>query len=38
LGEIGVKRLSHGAKIYEYLVAKNTKLFHDFLINPNLPK
>lgn len=38
LGDLGVKRLSHGAKIYEYLVAKNTKLFHDFLINPKLPK
>ncbi|AIM36543.1 phosphonomutase [Sphingobacterium sp. ML3W] len=38
LSEIGVKRLSHGAKIYEYLVAENTKLFHDFLIHPKLPK
>lgn len=38
LGTLGVKRLSHGAKIYEYLVAKNTKLFHDFLMNPKLPK
>lgn len=38
LTEIGVKRLSHGAKIYEYLVAENTKLFHDFLIHPKLPK
>jgi 2-methylisocitrate lyase-like PEP mutase family enzyme len=38
LEEIGVKRLSHGAKIYEYLVAQNTKLFHDFLDNPKLPK
>lgn len=38
LEEIGVKRLSHGAKIYEYLIAQNTKLFHDFLANPKLPK
>lgn len=38
LTEIGVKRLSHGAKIYEYLVAENTKLFHDFLIHAKLPK
>jgi 2-methylisocitrate lyase-like PEP mutase family enzyme len=38
LAELGVKRLSHGAKIYEYLVAQNTKLFHDFLVNPKLPK
>lgn len=38
LTEIGVKRLSHGAKIYEYIVAENTKLFHDFLIHPKLPK
>ncbi|MDH5827281.1 isocitrate lyase/PEP mutase family protein [Sphingobacterium faecium] len=38
LTEIGVKRLSHGAKIYAYLVAENTKLFHDFLIHPKLPK
>jgi len=38
LETLGVKRLSHGAKIYEWLVTKNTKVFQDFLQKPSLPK
>lgn len=38
LGSLGVKRLSHGAKIYEWLVAKNTSAFKDYLKNPKLPQ
>jgi len=38
LTELGVKRLSHGAKIYEWLVQQNTTLFKDFFKNPKLPK
>lgn len=40
LGELsdwGVKRLSHGAKIYEWLVQENKKVFHDYIKNPRLP-
>lgn len=38
LNKLGVKRLSHGAKIYEWLIAQNTKVFEDFIKNPKLPK
>ena len=38
LNRLGVKRLSHGAKIYEWLIAQNTKIFEDFIKNPKLPK
>lgn len=38
LNELGVKRLSHGAKIYEWLIKQNTKIFQEFINNPKLPK
>ncbi|MCA5006467.1 isocitrate lyase/PEP mutase family protein [Sphingobacterium bovistauri] len=38
LNKLGVKRLSHGAKIYDWLIQQNTKLFQDFIKNPKLPK
>lgn len=38
LNELGVKRLSHGAKLYEWLIGQNTKVFQDFIKNPKLPK
>lgn len=38
LNKLGVKRLSHGAKVYEWLVQQNTKIFQDFINNPKLPK
>lgn len=38
MNKLGVKRLSHGAKIYEWLIAQNTKVFQDFIKNPKLPK
>lgn len=38
LGQWGVKRLSHGAKIYEWLVEKNTDVFQYFIHDPQLPK
>lgn len=38
LSEWGVKRLSHGAKIYEWLVNQNKKTFEKFINNPALPK
>ena len=38
LNKLGVKRLSHGAKIYEWLIKQNTKIFQDFINNPKLPK
>lgn len=38
LQQWGVKRLSHGAKIYEWLVEKNTDLFQYFVNDPRLPK
>lgn len=38
LQTIGVKRISHGAKIYEWLVQQNTKAFESYLKSPKLPK
>lgn len=38
LNKLGVKRLSHGAKVYEWLVQQNTKVFQEFINNPKLPK
>lgn len=38
LNKLGVKRVSHGAKVYEWLVTQNTKVFQDFINNPKLPK
>ncbi|WP_164122147.1 MULTISPECIES: isocitrate lyase/phosphoenolpyruvate mutase family protein [Sphingobacterium] len=38
LSQWGVKRLSHGAKIYEWLVNQNKKTFEKFINNPALPK
>lgn len=38
LSKWGVKRLSHGAKIYEWLVNQNKKTFEKFINNPTLPK
>lgn len=38
LNKLGVKRLSHGAKIYEWLIQQNTKVFKEFIKNPKLPK
>lgn len=38
LQELGVKRLSHGAKIYEWLIQQQTKVFQEFVKNPKLPK
>ena len=38
LHQWGVKRLSHGAKIYEWLVEKNTEVFKFFVKEPRLPK
>lgn len=38
LNKLGVKRLSHGAKIYEYLIKQNTKIFQEFIKEPKLPK
>lgn len=37
LNKLGVKRLSHGAKIYEYLIKQNTKIFQEFIKEPKLP-
>lgn len=37
LSDWGVKRLSHGAKIYEWLVQQNKNIFIDFVNNPKLP-
>ncbi|PRD57199.1 isocitrate lyase/PEP mutase family protein [Sphingobacterium gobiense] len=37
LHQWGVKRLSHGAKIYEWLVAKNAEVFRYFVNEPRLP-
>lgn len=34
----GVKRLSHGAKVYEWLIEKNKEVFNDFIQSPKLPK
>jgi len=38
LNKMGVKRLSHGAKIYDWIVSNYTKEFDKFLKNPKLPK
>lgn len=38
LHQWGVKRLSHGAKIYEWLVEKNVDVFEYFVNDPRLPK
>ncbi|TCV06476.1 2-methylisocitrate lyase-like PEP mutase family enzyme [Sphingobacterium alimentarium] len=38
LNKLGVKRLSHGAKMYEWLIKQNTKAFEDFIKKPQLPK
>ncbi|MCC2598611.1 isocitrate lyase/phosphoenolpyruvate mutase family protein [Sphingobacterium sp. FBM7-1] len=38
LHQWGVRRLSHGAKIYEWLVEKNTDTFQYFVKDPRLPK
>lgn len=38
LRQWGVKRLSHGAKIYEWLVEKNIDVFQYFVNDPRLPK
>lgn len=38
LHQWGVRRLSHGAKIYEWLVEKNTDIFQYFVKDPRLPK
>ncbi len=38
LAEWGIKRLSHGAKIYEWLISQNKKAFDDFVNSPVLPK
>lgn len=38
LSSWGVKRLSHGAKIYEWLINQNSKIFQDFIRTPRLPK
>lgn len=38
LHQWGVKRLSHGAKIYEWLVEKNIDVFQYFVNDPRLPK
>ncbi|PRD48403.1 isocitrate lyase/PEP mutase family protein [Sphingobacterium haloxyli] len=37
LHQWGVKRLSHGAKIYEWLVEKNAEVFRYFVNEPRLP-
>lgn len=37
LAKLGVKRISLGAKVYEWLVQKNTKAFEEYLKNPKLP-
>lgn len=37
LTQWGVKRLSHGAKIYEWLQSQNQKVFKDFIKSPKLP-
>lgn len=37
LAKWGVKRLSHGAKIYEWLQSQNQKIFEDFIKSPKLP-
>lgn len=38
LNQWGVKRLSHGAKIYEWLVEKNLDVFQYFVNDPKLPQ
>lgn len=38
LSQWGVKRLSHGGKIYEWLVEKNLDMFQYFVNDPKLPK
>jgi len=38
LHQLGVKRLSHGAKIYEWLMEKNIDVFQYFVNDPRLPK
>lgn len=38
LQQLGVKRLSHGAKVYEWLIQQQTKVFQEFVKNPKLPK
>lgn len=38
LSQWGVKRLSHGGKIYEWLVEKNLDMFQYFVHDPKLPK
>jgi len=38
LHQWGVKRLSHGAKIYEWLTEKNIDVFQYFVNDPRLPK
>ncbi|MBD1422098.1 isocitrate lyase/PEP mutase family protein [Sphingobacterium chuzhouense] len=38
LNQWGVRRLSHGAKIYEWLVEKNKDVFQYFVNDPRLPK
>lgn len=38
LSQWGVKRLSHGGKIYEWLVEKNLDVFQYFVHDPKLPK
>lgn len=37
LSKWGVRRLSHGAKIYEWLVEQNKKVFIEFINKPKLP-
>lgn len=38
LGEIGVKRISHGAKLYEWLTKKAEKALSEYLENPKIPE
>ncbi|MBE8720346.1 isocitrate lyase/PEP mutase family protein [Sphingobacterium pedocola] len=38
LGKIGVKRISHGAKLYEWLTKKADKAFSAYLENPKIPE
>ena len=37
LYKLGVKRLSHGAKLYEWLMKENKDIFEKFIKNPKLP-
>ena len=38
ISKLGIKRLSCGAKVFEWLVAQNGKTFSEYLKNPKLPK